>query len=375
MSTPDAVIADSPYLGRPREIELVGLAWDDPRGYGPLEAVEGALAAADRTRAIRVRWDIQPLAGFESRSIDELAQQYDLIVMDHPHTAAACAAACLTPVGPFDDSYVGAARDCYLLDGEQWAAPVDASCHVAAWGSEIDGDRLTTWDEVFAAADRGLRVAAPLAGVHSLMALLSLLASYGLEPTIDFTSQPEMTPALTTLRRLAACCPAALDWNPIEALHAVGSGQVDYLPCTFGYAHFVNQGVSFGRMPAALPGRPSRAILGGAGLAVSARSRQPDAAVRFARLAASAAVQRTIWPEHGGQPAHREAWDVLASEQAFYRVARSAIETAFVRPIHPEWNRFQIEAGTAIEGYLRSPESDVSTIIKQLQSLAAATLQ
>lgn len=375
MSTSDVATADAQPSRSSQEIELVGLGWDDPRGYGPLAAVENALARCHGGHAIRVRWDVQPLAGFESRSIDELARQYDLILMDHPHVAAAREAGCLTPLGSLDDDYVGATRASYQYDGRQWAAPVDASCHVAAWRRDIDGHRWTTWDEVLAASRQGLRVAAPLAGVHALMALLSLLVSSGGKATIRFTEQPEMAPALTTLAHLADCFPAALDWNPIEALRAVAEGHVDYLPCTFGYAHFVERGVAFGPLPAVARSEASRSVLGGAGLAVSAYSEQPDAALRFARFAASPEIQRTVWPDRGGQPAHRAAWDDLANRHAFYRAARPAIEAAFVRPVHANWNSFQTTAGSAIERWLRSPEANAKAIITQLQEIADAILK
>jgi multiple sugar transport system substrate-binding protein len=56
---------------------LRGLTWDHPRGYVVLDAL-----AADGDSV--VRWDRQPLEGFESRPLRTLADGYDLVVIDHP---------------------------------------------------------------------------------------------------------------------------------------------------------------------------------------------------------------------------------------------------------------------------------------------------
>ena len=60
---------------------IKGLTWDHPRGYVALER------AAERARAegLDLHWERQPLEGFESHPIEDLAERYDLIVLDHPH--------------------------------------------------------------------------------------------------------------------------------------------------------------------------------------------------------------------------------------------------------------------------------------------------
>ena len=70
----------------------LGLTWDHPRGFRALEAA----AAADA--AISLRWERQSLEGFEAHPIADLAERYDLIVLDHPHLGDAVAAGCLVPL-------------------------------------------------------------------------------------------------------------------------------------------------------------------------------------------------------------------------------------------------------------------------------------
>jgi multiple sugar transport system substrate-binding protein len=73
---------------------FLGLTWDHPRGYVALEQ------AAEKARAegLNLRWERQPLEGFESHPIEELAERYDIIVLDHPHLGDAVHGECLQPL-------------------------------------------------------------------------------------------------------------------------------------------------------------------------------------------------------------------------------------------------------------------------------------
>ncbi|MER6941057.1 sugar ABC transporter substrate-binding protein, partial [Nocardioides sp. NPDC000441] len=70
-----------------------GLTWDHPRG-------RDALVAAAEASDLDLTWDVHPLSGFESTPIEEIAADYDLVVLDHPHLGDALAQGCLRP---FDD--------------------------------------------------------------------------------------------------------------------------------------------------------------------------------------------------------------------------------------------------------------------------------
>ena len=113
-------------------IRLRGITWDDPRGWGPLQQVGRAFAGTPAGREVSVEWDIQPLEGFESAPLPELASRYDLINMDHPHVGEAVAAGCLLPIDGVAEEYVGPSRASYVLHGALWAVPVDAACQVSA---------------------------------------------------------------------------------------------------------------------------------------------------------------------------------------------------------------------------------------------------
>ena len=378
--------SESPHLAHRTasahcEGELLGLAWDDPRGRGPWPAAAREYSKRHPDRPLQISWDVQPLSGFESRPIGEIAQQYDLLVMDHPHVYEGIRNRCLLPIGDLADEYVGRTQNSYAFDGKQWAAPIDASCHVAAWRSGAVPSSIGSWESMFAAADSGLRLGAPLRGVHSVMALLTLLASTGAEITCDFAFRaPEaLGDALGILRRLVEVCRRSglmkcLDWNPIEALRALAAGECDYLPCTFAYGYFARRGVEFGMVPRVRTNVVARGVLGGAGLAVSTSCRRPDLAIAWAHFVAGGAVQSGCWPRSGGQPAHRRAWDELAEEDVFYRSVRAAVDGAFVRPVSPYWNQFQSAAGVAIESWLRREHAPWEPMADELRQLADSTL-
>jgi multiple sugar transport system substrate-binding protein len=256
---------------------------------------------------------------------------------------------------------------------------VDAASHVAAYREDLTNLPPATWAELFEKAQQGMQFALPLRGVHALMALLTLLASMGAamdaeaaerEQGAGLPCDTDLLNALHFLREItSACVPESLNWNPLEALVALSEGACDCLPLTFGYAHFQRRGIRFAGIPAVVAGQPPRPILGGTGMAVSARRPHVATALALANFASSAAVQVGLWPQHGGQPAHREAWRQLAETDRFYRDTASSLRTAYVRPRCLGWNRFQTSAGDAINRWLAGGTGNASIIVNQVRKL------
>ncbi|MGI9455965.1 MAG: hypothetical protein ACR2NU_05350, partial [Aeoliella sp.] len=136
-----------------------------------------AYTAAHPDAPLRIQWDVQPLSGFESRSLAEVVDDYDLIIVDHPHMADAARRGFLLPVGTLDDQFVGLARDSYEFDSQYWAVPIDIACHVAAYHRDHLDKPPCTWSEVETFAASGMRIGIALAGVHSLLAFYTLIES------------------------------------------------------------------------------------------------------------------------------------------------------------------------------------------------------
>jgi multiple sugar transport system substrate-binding protein len=161
-------------------ITLKGMTWDHPRGYEPLAACSALWK--ERT-GVEIGWDRRSLQDFESFPVDELARQYDLIVIDHPHVGQITREGCLLP---FDESRlasiaegtVGRSFPSYHWEGRQWALPIDAATQVQAWRPDRLGRAPTDWTEVLELARAG-RIALPLRPPHSLMCLYTLCAQRG----------------------------------------------------------------------------------------------------------------------------------------------------------------------------------------------------
>ena len=114
-------------------------------------------------------------------------------------------------------------------------------------------------------------------------------------------------------------------------------------------------------------------MVGGTGIAVSAGSAQADAAGDFARFAGSMRVQTDLWARHGGQPAHRHAWQELAVTDPFYRDLLPAMETSVIRPRFAGWNELQSRAGNLVNRWLSDGERTVGDLDAGLRRLWEST--
>jgi multiple sugar transport system substrate-binding protein len=340
-------------------IVLRALGWDHPRCRAPMEACAAAYPRA------RLVWEYRSLESFGDQPLAELADSYDLVVIDHPHIGEAVDAGCLRPLDVADPGGVGASHASYAYAGRQWALAVDAACQVAAWHPAFT-ERPANWEEVLVLAGaRPGRVALPLHPAHALCSLATLCAQAGapLEPPLDLAA---IEAALAQLAGLAALAPAeAFDWEPPAALQWLERGDGDYVPLAFGFVSYAGE-VRFGP-PAGGPG----AILGGAGLAVTAASPNPLEAQDFALWCASDSVQIEVVAAAGGQPASRAAWyddAVDAAAHGYYSGTRAAIEGAWTRPRDAWWPPFQRDGGRLVHEGLRArrPPREIAAELARL---------
>lgn len=160
-----------------------GLTWDHPRGYRPLKAW------AAKEQAIGIEWHIQKLEGFESHPINELAENYDLLIVDNPGIGEAAEKQCLRPledflttehIGFLRQSSTGASFDSYQYQGKHWAIPIDAASQVCALAGEASCNYPETWEAVRAYSRlHKNRVALSLGGPHALLTFYSISQSLG----------------------------------------------------------------------------------------------------------------------------------------------------------------------------------------------------
>jgi multiple sugar transport system substrate-binding protein len=349
-----------------------GTTWDHPRGYDPLVA---ASRAWGRMHGETIEWDRRSLQDFESFSVEELARRYDLIVIDHPHVGQIADAGCLVALddaceAPALDAIaagsVGGSFESYHWKGRQWALPIDAAAQVQAWVPGRISVPPDSWNEVLALARDGV-LTIPLRPPHSLMSLFTLSGMAGVTLPVE---GPDLFPAgaaiaYDKLAELAAIVdPAAYAQDPIAVLEAMAMphARLAAAPLIYGYVSYALDGfrpvrIAFADLPAA---DPRGSALGGTGIAVSAFCASPDRAAAFATWVASGAVQRGLYAEAGGQPAHGDAWgsrEVNASVAGFYARTRATLDHAWVRPRHDGYMAFQHAASLRLNEALRAAES------------------
>lgn len=346
-------------------MSYLGLTWDHPRGYD-------ALAEAARRQPL-IHWDRQPLEGFESAPITELAAAYDLLVLDHPHIGEAVAEDCLLPledlfppesIARWQDQTVGPALASYRWDSRHWALPLDVATQVMARRPDRLATPPTTWDEV-EKISRRLPTALSLAGPHALLTLLSMAAGQG-APVGGDAMLPD-APALESLARmarLAALAPGGSDrLNPIGLLATMARKEdIALIPLVFGYVTYSGR-LAFSDTIRSATGKGG--TLGGTGIAVTRRSR-PDAAL-LAHLTwlMSPETQSGLIPAHNGQPSARSAWDsetVNAAAAGFYTATRATAESALLRPRFDGMPAFTNAASTHIRDSLTTGEDPQTTL-------------
>lgn len=328
---------------------------------------------------MEVRWDARPLKDFEDQPLEDLADAYDLILLDYPFAGTAAASGLIAAVDDWvDGAYLadqsahsaGASYASYTWAGKQWALAIDAACQVsavrddllAAAGMQAAPDR---WADVARLAhelrDAPSRVAMPLNPNHSYCAFLSVglsLAGPRFWPRGQHVDEDCALESLEFLRRLAGDLhPLSRDADPIVVSdRMVGSDEIACVPLMFGYSNYARHGfrarpLRFANAPRGQGGHIG-SVLGGVGLALSALSGVRDAAADLARTIAAPGTQCGLYFDAGGQPGHAAAWEsasVNAHVGGFFRAIRSTMEQAFLRPRVPGHRRFQVAAGLLIQ--------------------------
>ncbi len=381
-------------------LALRGMAWDHPRARDPLAAISSDWS---RHTGIEVRWDARPLKDFEDQPLEELATRYDLILIDYPFVATAARSGLVAPVDDWvDPAYledqsagsVGPSFRSYTWNDRQWALAIDAACQVSAVREDLwpaaGGEALpTSWEEVAALAakrrETASRVAMPLNPNHAYCAFLSVGLSLAGPSFWPENEGVERTAAVEALERLQSLTrdlhPASQTDDPIGISDRMtSSDEILYVPLMFGYssyarARFRKRMLSFGNAPGGTNGYVG-SVLGGVGLALSARSKNREAAASLAREIGSPAVQSGTYVRAGGQPGHGAAWDSAEANQLtgdFFRATRRTIQQAFLRPRVPGHRRFQPQAGALVHDCIWNGEPALGCV-DAFEALAASLL-
>ena len=124
-------------------ITLRGITWDHARGYAPLAASVEPYA---RQAGVRVEWDKRSLKDFGDAPVDVLAEDYDLLIIDHPHVGLAAETGCLlaldTTITPdvlktLAQQSAGPSHASYFYAGHQWAFAIDAAMQASVYRPDL----------------------------------------------------------------------------------------------------------------------------------------------------------------------------------------------------------------------------------------------
>ncbi|MDP2118846.1 MAG: carbohydrate ABC transporter substrate-binding protein [Hoeflea sp.] len=363
-------------------IKLKGMTWSHPRGYDPMVAC--AQVWKEQT-GVEIDWDKRSLQDFESFPVEELARQYDLIVIDHPHvgeiTAQACLAALDVPGREAERAAlaagsIGGSYQSYTWEGRQWAFPVDAAAQVQAYRPDLIDAAPSIWDAMLDLAKQG-RVLLPLRPPHSLMCFFTLAANLGTPCATqgpgELIAVAEGETIYGLLSELAGlCAPGCFDMDPIAVFEQMSraESEIACAPLIYGYvnygiAGFRDRRIGFGDIPAAGQLGPAGSALGGTGIAVSAFCKDPAAAIDFAYWVASGEVQRGPFARAGGQPGHAKGWEddaVNAATNGFYRNTRTTLDRAWIRPRHRGYMAFQEAASERLNKGVKGGEAGARVV-------------
>lgn len=363
------------------EITLRGMTWDHARGFDPMVAT-----ATEWSRLhpdVTITWEKRSLQAFADRPIREMADTYDLMVIDHPHVGEVAAEGNLLALDipeheagltALAEQSVGLSHPSYVFGGRQWALAIDAATPVAAFRPDRIDAAPTRWQEAKALAARG-QVGFALIPVNALMTYLGLARNmdYPVADDPAHLMQPDhATHILEELREIVALIDArCLTLDPIGVYEWMGRDPDGpaYSPFGYGYTNYSRAGfcphpLVFADAPGFGENGPRGTVLGGTGIAVSAYTCHPQTACDYAFWIAGADCQRGIYFAAGGQPGNAVAWedaDCNAACRNFFRRTRRTHDTAWLRPRYNGYMQLQDIGGdivhACLSGTLTVPEA------------------
>jgi len=372
-------------------MELHGITWDHSRALPPLVAT--AQRYEETHPGFRIHWRKRTLDEFGHQSIDVLAEQFDLIVIDHPwaghcfernlvlNLATAMPAATLASLR---DHSVGQAYASYVYQNRLLALPIDAATPAPSWRPDLL-ERAgvlppQTWAEAVALARRKLAVI-PGFNADLFLHFVMLVRALGAEPCAEpdqIAPREIMQQAVELLRELTEPMPREIyGLNPILVAERMTTTD-DFAWNAFAYTYnnyarpgFAARSLRFGNLLSVTEGGPPlRSVLGGTGLAVSARCKNIPAALAYVQFVADGNTQKGIYVQAGGQPSHGWAWDDRRADEltgGFFSGTRRTQNEAFVRPRYSGYVPLQTAGGEVLQGYLRDGHS-LATTLEQLDA-------
>lgn len=352
---------------------LNGITWSHSRGYISIAATSQRFSELHIN--IEIRWEKRSLQEFADAPIENLAERYDLLIIDHPWAGFAAETGILLPLEKHlsreyledqSKNSVGASHQSYNFDGFQSALAIDAAAPIAVYRPDYfekkEKQLPKTWEDVIRLAKEGVVVYAGIP-INLLMDfyMFCATASENFFMTDRIVEDEIGIMVLEQMRELAGYCPKAMfDWDPIK-VHEILAGDegLYYCPFAYGYTNYSRRGYAKYLLKAAdvvkYNGKMLKTVLGGTGLAVSSKCNHIREAVAFAEYAASPEIQKTLYFDNGGQPGHRAAWiddETNRRSLNFFKDTLKTLDNSYLRPRYNGYLYFQDHAGDIVRDYI-----------------------
>ena len=362
--------------------QLKGMTWDHSRGYDPMVATAQQYCAVNP--GVEIAWEKRSLQAFADRPIKEMASEFDLMVIDHPHVGEVAQSGLLAAfdrVGRDSElqtlakQSVGPSHSSYQFDGHQWGLAIDAATPVAAYRPDKLDRAPGRWNEVLELATDG-QVGFALIPINALMTFFGLARNLDIPLAGDpeqFIHPEDGIRVLEELRQIVALMnPRCLQLDPIGILEWMGRNHdaPAYSPFGYGYTNYSRDGycpypLVFADAPGFNDNGPRGTVIGGTGIAVSSMSQHLDTAIDYAFWIAGAECQADLFFKSGGQPGNAVAWESDACNAAcrsFFRYTRATLESSWLRPRYDGYMSFQDQGGDIIHACLRGETTVPETL-------------
>ena len=177
------------------------------------------------------------------------------------------------------------------------------------------------------------------------------------ESRIEVASRAIMIEAIKIYKELVDLAPSyCLEMNPIQIAELMTkTDDIVYSPFNYGYSNYSKKNYANNVLKAGglvtFNGKRLRSTLGGAGIAVSSKTKHAKTAMKYAEFTASEKIQSGFYFDFGGQPGHRKSWlneEVNKQSKNFFKDTLQTLDEAIMRPQYYGYMHFQDEASLVV---------------------------
>ena len=355
-------------------ITLKGMTWDHSRGFDPMLATSKKFQET-HNNAVTIQWDKRPLQAFADRPIEDMTDDYDMIVIDYPHVGEVASKGLLqnldlpkysSHIEQLKKQSVGKSHESYYINNKQWALAIDAASQTACYREDLIPSYPSNWNALLDLAKNN-KVLWPLKPVHAISSFYSIYNNIATELMPDQKKFIDKNFGVETLTMMKAVSKElitdCLTMDPIQTAELMTeTNDFFYCPYIYGFSNYSRKNYRKYILKYIdvinLSGKgPAGTHLGGTGIAVSNVSKNKDLAIEYAFWIASAECQKSLYYKSGGQPGNSVAWEddkINKETNNFFRGTRKTLDLAWVRPRHNGYMKFQDESGNLINEYLQS---------------------